>query len=72
MSFHEAFGTVLFSVVGIAFVYWYVRCWFEMLFKCQSIRAYFSIAWGSSGPFIIVNVFAAICIAAFALQWATS
>lgn len=71
MTVEEALGAVLLSLIGVAIAGWYVWCWFVMLFRCQSIRAYFSQAHSSSSLFALANVILFICGATWLLHVAT-
>lgn len=72
MTFNEAFGATLMFATACAFAAWYLHCWFDMLFRCQSIWSYFSDAYSSSGLFVIANVAGAVLLVAWLLHLATT
>lgn len=71
MTLNESFGIVIYGILGASFVVWYLSCLVTMLFSCQSPRSYFSYAYPSSEWFLLVNIIAVVCGAAFVLHWST-
>lgn len=71
MSLYEAYGAIICGLVVLAFLAWYLSCWFVMMFRCQSVRSYFSNAHPSSAPFMLVNLLLVVSLGAFGLHWAT-
>ena len=71
MSLTEAYGWVFGGMAGVMAAGWYAYCWFVMLFRAQSINAYFSMAYVSSGLFAMANFLIVINFAAFGLHWFT-
>lgn len=72
MTLEESFALVIYGLVGAGFLWWYVWCWWTMMFRCQKPSHFFSEAYSTSEVFAIVNAIALLCAAAFALFWITN
>ena len=72
MTLNEAFGAVIFGLLGALFLIWYGWCWYTMIFRCQRASHFFSYAYSTSALFIIVNFLLVVCAASFGLYWMTN
>lgn len=72
MTYHEAFGAVLYGVFGLLVGGWYLWCWWTMLFRCRPMRGFFSQAYSTSSPFLLVNFLLVLAGAAQVLVWLTN
>lgn len=72
MTYNEALGAIIWGAILTVFVAWYAWCVYTMFFRCVRPRDFFSQAYSTSGPFMIVNLIGFTLAAAWVLMAATN